>query len=164
MDHSRGKQHRAKQERVVEAVRLGYEGDTALEFIRQSGFALSQTGLVRHLRAMGGRGHIQTLIEAGKTNLEILHACFPDDDSMTIDLAPPNQGELFAEEVILPAPLPFTPLDTPLYPTTKLTLRIPADLYEAIRIAARIENVPQNQLIVDILTQALSRMPGPVTE
>lgn len=155
---------RLKQERVVEAVRHGFDGDAAVEFIHQNGYAIAPAGIARHLRIMGGRGRIQELIAAGKSNVEILAACFPDDDLSDFEPTPPSQGELFAEDEVAAVTIPFELPDAPLYETAKLTVRLPADLYEAIRIAARIENKPQNQLIVEILTSALSKMPYPSTE
>lgn len=159
---TKAKQTRAKQERIIEAVRHGLEGDSAVEFIHQSGYAISQAGIARHLRSMGGRGQIQELIAAGKSNVEILKACFPEDDLSEFEKVPPSQGELFGEDAVPRTTIPFQPGGGPLYDTAKLTIRVPADLYEAIRAAARIENKSQNDLIVDILTTALSKMPSPL--
>ena len=39
----------AKQERIIEAVRQDLEGDAAVEFVRQNGFAMSSAGVARHL-------------------------------------------------------------------------------------------------------------------
>jgi len=148
----------------VEAVRHGFEGDSAVEFVHQCGFAMTQAGIARHLRAMGGRGRIQELVAQGRSNVEILEACFPDEDLSDLVRTPPSQGELFADEVAPPSTVPLDSPHAPLYETAKLTVRVPADLYEAIRVAAKIEGKTQNQLIVDILTSALSRMPHPVGE
>ena len=46
-------QAQKKHERIVEAVRLGLDGEAAVDFVRQSGFALTTTGIARHLRKMG---------------------------------------------------------------------------------------------------------------
>jgi hypothetical protein len=90
------------------------------------------------------------------SNAEVLQKIVPGEAAYPVPHTPPTQRELFQT-------LPETPVgadeDLPLYETTKLTIKIPRDLYEAIRIAAKAENKPQNQLIVDILTAALSRMP-----
>ncbi|MCC6488948.1 MAG: ribbon-helix-helix protein, CopG family [Candidatus Hydrogenedentes bacterium] len=45
-----------------------------------------------------------------------------------------------------------------------MSIKVPADLYEAIRLAAKAEGKSQNELIVDVLTSALSRIPGPPRE
>ena len=63
---------RQKQERVIEAVRRSLEGDAAIAFVRRSGFALTQAGIARHLRSMGGRRRVQELLESGNTNAEAL--------------------------------------------------------------------------------------------
>ena len=73
-------QTRAKQERIIEAVRQHLEGDAAVEFVRQSGYAMSIAGVARHLRLMGGRHRVEELIAAGNANVEILAETFPDDD------------------------------------------------------------------------------------
>lgn len=149
------KQIRAKQERVIEAVRQGFEGDAAVEFIHQSGFAMTPAGIARHLRSMGGRAQVQDFVHQGLTNVEILAKCFPEDAPEDLPPEQPSQGELFEDAS---DPLPFS-IDGPLYDTRKLSIRVPSDLYEAIRLAARGEGKSQNELIVEILTSALSRMP-----
>jgi len=153
--------NRAKQERIIEAVRRNLEGDDAVEFVCQSGYAMNSAGIARHLRHMGGRLRILELVQEGLTNEEILKTCFPEDSSLEhFPQHPPTQTELFHEPpkaVILPLP----PEGTPLYETTKLTLRIPTDVYEALRIAAKAENKPQAQLIIEILQTALAQMPSP---
>ena len=154
-------QARAKDERVIEAVRQGLEGDAAVEFVCQSGYALNTSAIARHLRAMGGRGRIQRLIGDGKSNQEILQVCFPNDEIEGIPPTPPKQEELFVEPMAPPRIETTEREDAPLYETTKLSLRIPSDLYEAIRLAARAENKTQSQLIIDLLTAALSHMPEP---
>ena len=153
------KQTRAKQERIVEAVRRGLEGDAAVEFVRNSGYAMTVAGIARHLRSMGGRGAVQSFLNEGKTNKEILEVCFPDDDLSDVPIEPPRQPDLFVSEA---PPASSDGAEThgiPLYETRKMSIKLPADLYEAIRVAAKAEGLGQNQLIVDILTSALSRMP-----
>ncbi len=158
---NKAKQTRKKQERIIEAVRNEMAGDAAMEFVHQSGYAMSASGIARHLRAMGGRGRIEEFIAEGESNLQILEACFPEDDFSTIDVAPPSQGELFRSDEIVASDVSLMTANTPLYATTKLTIRVPPDLYEAIRLASRVEGKPQNQLIVEILTTALSQVPEP---
>ena len=152
----------AKKERVIEAVRRGLEGDAAVEFIQQSGHAIALTGVARHLRHWGGRAHLQELIEEGKTNLEIIALFHPEADLEPFRREPPNQGELFHQEE-MPAPSSNVESlyneDLHLYETVKMTLRLPSDLHEAIRLAAKAENKTQNDLVVEILTATLSRMP-----
>ncbi|MCC6696152.1 MAG: hypothetical protein IT365_11035, partial [Candidatus Hydrogenedentes bacterium] len=74
------KQTQAKQERIIEAVRHGLEGVGAVEFIQKNGFAMTTAGIAKNLRAMGGRGRVQELINEGKTNIEIMQLCFPEAD------------------------------------------------------------------------------------
>jgi len=151
----------AKRELVVEAVRQGLEGDDAIEFIRQSGYAMTQAGVARHLRLLGGRGRVQELINDGKSTLEILQICLPDEDFSDIEQEPPDQGELFSEDVIQSTGSLEDRINAPLYETTRMSIRLPADLYEAIRVAAKVERKSQNLLIVEILESALSQMPRP---
>ena len=154
-------QTRAKQERIIEAVRQNLEGDAAVEFVCRSGYAMTSAGIVRNLRLMGGRGRIQDLIEAGHPNVEILHICFPDDEPEEHLLHPPLQPDLFESRTHTVSERSSDDDDVPLYETTKLSLRIPAELFEAIRLAARAEHKTQTQLVIDILTSALARMPEP---
>ena len=146
----------AKRERVVEAVRRGIEGEAALEFIRQSGYAMSISGIAKHLRSMGGRGAVQELINNSKSNIEILEQCFPNEDLKELQQDKPNQGELFSHEIFEVAEADDLP-NMPVFETTRMSIRIPTDLYTAIRLAARAEKKSQNQLIVDILTTTLSK-------
>lgn len=157
-------QAQQKQERVIEAVRLGLEGEEAVDFIRQSGFAVTTAGIARHLRKLGGRGHIVELIDAGRENWEIVQACYPEEPLDHIAVMPPSQGELFSENP--PAPkVPETLLHhKDLFESTKIQLKLPNDLLEALRLAARAEKTTQSQLIIDILTNAMSRMPGKLEE
>lgn len=150
----------AKQERIIEAVRLGLEGDAAVEFVRESGFAMTSAGIARHLRSMGGRGHVQELIDADLSNTEILQHCFPEEDMSHLHEAPPSQQELFDSEEHTPAVPPPDLTAAGMFETRKIALRLPSDLYEAIRLAAKAENTSKNQLIVDILTSALAQMPN----
>ena len=158
------RQTREKQERIIEAVRHGLEGNVAVEFIRQSGYAMTVEGIARHLRTMGGRGRVQELIQQGKSNVEILAMCFPADDLASLKAEPPSQGELFAQDQFPKRPVPFGPPPPLPFETTKITLKIPTDLHTAIRLAAEGEGVTQSQLIVNILTSALSRMPKPAEQ
>lgn len=159
------KQLREKQERIIEAVRSGLEGPAAVEFVRQSGYAMNQQGIARNLKKMGGRKRVEDLIAAGHSNIEVLQLCIPDVEADELPKPDePSQGDLFGAA---PGPVRSTHLDpdhSPLYEMTRITLKVPADLYEAIRLAARAEEKSQNQLIVDILTSALSRMPEPPWE
>ncbi len=149
------KQVRAKQERVIEAVRQGLEGDAAVEYIHRNGFAMTPAGIARHLRSMGGRAQVQELVAEGLSNVQILARIFPDEAPEDFPPEHPSQGELFGES---PDTIPFS-IEGPLYDTRKLSIRVPSDVYEAIRLAARGEGKSQNELIVDILTSALSRLP-----
>ncbi|MFA6241856.1 MAG: hypothetical protein WC655_13060 [Candidatus Hydrogenedentales bacterium] len=155
------KQTHSKQERIVEAVRHGLEGIAAVEFVQKSGYAMSTPGIARNLRMLGGRGRVQALINEGMTNIEVLQTCFPDADLSHLRPEPPTQGELFVGQGE-PRAGSFVRLreDTP-YETRKMAIKVPADLYEAIRLAAKAEGMSQNDLIVEVLTSALSRIPGP---
>lgn len=150
-------QTRERQERVIEAVRLGLEGDAAVEFLCRSGYPATSPAIARQLRLFGGRKAIEDCIKAGKSNVGILEEICPGEGPIELPHQPPKQRELFDASAHTPAP--SVDMDMPLYETTKLTLRLPRDVYEAVRVAAKAENKPQNQVIVDILTAALSRMP-----
>ena len=152
----------AKQELVIEAVRQGLEGGDSVEFIQKGGFAMTVSGIARHLRSMGGRGKVKDLIDAGHSNLEIMEFCFPEADLTDIKAGNLPQPDLFHGEPSTFETAP--PEDSPLYSTTKLTMRIPSELYEAIRAASQAEGKTQTQLVVDLLTSALSRMPEPIQE
>ncbi len=152
----------AKQELVIEAVRQGFEGDDSVEFIQKGGFAMTVSGIARHLRSMGGRGKVKELIDAGHTNVEIMEYCFPEADLAAIKGEHLRQPDLFHGDSSTFEHAPAE--DSPLYSTTKLTMRIPSDLYEAIRAASHAEGKTQTQLVVDLLTSALSRMPDPIQE
>ena len=150
---------RGKQERIIEALRQGLEGDAAIAFLHQSGYAITSAGIARYLRMMGGRKQVMDYIAAGKSNIEIMKLCFPNANLSDIHPIPPHQDDLFHKA--LSAGTTFHELgdEYPVYDTTKLTIRVPSDLYEAIRLASKAERIPQNQLIVDILTTALGNMP-----
>ncbi|HPO17482.1 MAG TPA: hypothetical protein PLI09_28875 [Candidatus Hydrogenedentes bacterium] len=153
------KQLRAKQERIIESVRHGLEGEAAMEFIHRSGYAMTQGALARHLHAMGGKKHIQDLLAQGKSNVEILETCFPSEDLHRMETAPPDQGELFVPDE--PVMNPFlADVQHPLFESTKLTVTMPTDLYQALSLAAKAEGKRRNDLIVEILTTALSRLPA----
>jgi predicted HicB family RNase H-like nuclease len=157
------KQTRSKQERVVEAVRRGLEGEDSVAFVCQSGYAMSIAGIARHLRALGGRGRVQELINAGKSNIEILELCFPGDDLEGLEAEPPSQGDFFHEEDALPEP-PSSLLEMDMFGSRRISLKVPEDVYEALRLAARAERKSQNDLVVEILTRALSQMPHGMDE
>ena len=153
-----------KRERVLEAVRRNLQGDEAIDFVRQSGYAIASAGFTRLLNQLGGRDHIQRRIQEGKSNLEILGECFPDADLSGLPVPEPVQEELFVD-LTEPKGADWPPPgEGPLYDTVKLTLNLPSDVYEALRLAARCENKSQNQLIVEILTTALSQMRPPPEE
>lgn len=153
------KQAREKQERIIESVRQGLEGDRAVAFVRESGYAMTSAGIARHLHRMGGRGRVQELIDEGHTNLEVLQFCFPEEDLHDLHEKPPTQEDLFPTEAPATSRRGLRK-DLPLYETTKMALKVPADLYEALRLAAKAERKTQNQLVLEILTLALSRMPN----
>jgi hypothetical protein len=155
-----GGQLMAKRERVIEAVRHGLEGDAALEFIHNSGYAMSVPGVAKHLRSMGGRAKVQALITQGLSNHDILAECFPQDDLSGLPEPEPTQGDLFDPEEGTQSDAYLAHHPDEQFETTKLTMRIPRDVYTALRIASRVEGKPQNQLIVEILSTALARMPG----
>ncbi len=152
------KQLRIKQERVIESVRHGLEGDAALEFIHASGYAMTEAALARHIHALGGKKRIQELIALGKTNVEVMASCFPAEDLHYLESAKSSQGELFIHEEPLVNPY-VADVQHPLFESTKLTVSMPTDLYQAISLAAKAEGKRRNDLIVEILTSALSRMP-----
>jgi hypothetical protein len=146
----------AKQERVVESIRRGLSGGAAVAFIHESGYAITDAGIARYLQSMGGVGRVKALIDEGKSNIEILEICFPAAPTAELKSAPPPRRKAGPPGSVTPL---VRPNDVPLYETAKMTLHLPADLYEAIRLAARGEGKTQNQLIVDLLTSALSRLP-----
>ncbi len=150
----------AKQERIIEAVRRGLEGDAAVEFIRNSGYALSSAGIARHLRSLGGRGEIQKRIDQGQSNTDILNALNPEavTDSLQ-DEHRPSQQELFVDISSGDDATSPEDLNHPIYETAKVTLRLPTDVYEALRAAAKAEQKTQNEIAVEILTNALAQMP-----
>lgn len=147
-----------KRERVVEAVRRDLSGEAAVQFLHQEGYAMTSSVVARHLRNMGGRVQVEGFIGEGLTNLDILHRCFPEADLSEVQSEFPGETKgLFALTKDLPASEEDE--ERSLYATRKLTVTIPSELFEAIRAAARGEGKSQNQVIVDILTSTLSRMP-----
>lgn len=152
---------RAKQERIIEAVRRGLEGDAAVEFVCSSGYAMNGEAIARHLRRLGGIGRIRTLIEEGKDNLDVLFSCLAEPDPAAEAHAAPRQEELFPDDSIRSVSELLYGDEAPLYNSVKLSVRMPVELYEAIRLAAKVEKKRQNQLIVELLTIALSRLPLP---
>ena len=118
---------------------------------------------MRNLRLMGGRGHVQELILRGLSNDDVLELCLPHDATQPAFRSLPHQADLFPDQPAHTNAMReddnVLPPDIPLYEMTKMTLRLPADLYEAIGMAARAESKTRNDLVVEILTSVLSRMP-----
>ena len=125
-----------KQERIIEAVRQGLEGDAAVEFLHECGFAMSRAGIARHLRALGGWARIGDLIEQGKSNFEILSICAPHAEPG--NHTEPSQGELFGPEKPVASPDLAAARRAEWFETRKMAIKVPADLYEAIRLAGRV--------------------------
>jgi hypothetical protein len=148
-----------KQERVIEAVRRGLDGDAAVAFIRNCGYAMSPVGIARHLKSLGGRAAVETLISEGRNNIEIIQQLNPEADTADLPVPEPSQQELFVDLTTGDHGPALDDLERAGFETTKMTLRLPTDVYEALRLASRAENRTQNELIVDILTNALSQMP-----
>jgi len=148
-----------KQERVIEAVRRGLEGDAAVAFIRNSGYAMSPVGIARHLKSLGGRAAVEELIAEGRGNIEIINLLNPEADTGALPVPEPSQQELFVDLTAGDHGPALDDLERGGFESTKMTLRLPTDVYEALRLAARAENRTQNELIVEILTSALSQMP-----
>jgi hypothetical protein len=152
------KQSRLKQERIIEAVRHGLEGDAAVAFIHNNGYAMTVAGIARHLRTMGGRGFILECINEGMSNHEILTRIFPEEDLHEIEPPEPDQQELFQSESASHGTHGHPGGEDP-FEFTKLTLKVPSDLYEAIKLAAHAEGKSRTDLIIEILETTLSRMP-----
>jgi predicted HicB family RNase H-like nuclease len=150
------RQSHFKQERIIEAVRQGCEGDATIEFMHQSGYAMTAAGISRHLKKLGGRGRVASMVEEGRSNVEILEACLPDEDLSEVRRLLPEEGDLFGASAAV-----VRVENAPLYSTTKLTIQIPSELYEAVRAAAQAERKSLNRLIVDLLSESLSRLPEP---
>ena len=148
-----------KQERVIEAVRRGLDGDAAVGFIRNCGYALSPVGIARHLKSMGGRAAVEELIAEGRSNIEIIQLLIPEADTEGLPVQEPSQQELFVDLTAGDHGPPMDDIARAGFESTKMTLRLPTDVYEALRIASRAEGRTQNELIVEILTAALSQMP-----
>ncbi len=149
----------SKYERVVEAVRRGLEGDDAVAFIQESGFAITSRGIARILHAMGGRKEVEKRIGEGLSNLDIVRIALPDYDIHAIPPPLPEQQLLFTPESDDSEEPDEELMDSPLYDARKISLKVPADLFEAIRLAAKAEKKSQNALIVEILKAALSELP-----
>lgn len=148
----------AKQERVIESIRRGLTGEAAVKFVRQSGFAITDTAMTRAVHSMGGRERIQALINEGKSNVEVLQIAFPAADANELKELSARKAE-HRSPAAVEGNILLHPEDHPLYETAKMTIHLPADVYEAIRLAARAEGRTQNQLIVDLLTWGLSQIP-----
>lgn len=156
-----GQQTEAKRDRVVEAVRRGFEGDAAVEFVQQSGFAMSVAGLARHLRALGGRERVLKLVERGFSNEEIMEGSMAHSESRTRKVAPRKLDTI--KSSLRPTDERRIS-DDALFPTKRLSINVPTELYEAIRLAARTEGKTQSQLISELLIAALSRMSPDIEE
>ncbi len=152
------KQTVLKQERIIEAIRRDLPEDQAVVFVQSSGYAMTPTAYRRHLKRMGGRENVERLIRSGKSNREIMEFLFPEANLTELPLQPPVQGQLFVDLTVA-GPTEPEPPDSPVYDTVKLTLHLPADVYEALRLAARAEGKTQNRLITELLTTALSQGP-----
>ncbi len=151
-------QTREKQLQVIEAVRRNLEGTEAIDFIRQSGYAMTPSGIARHLRSMGGRATVEAKIAEGQANHEVLQAAFPDEDiASQVAPAEPSQTDLFGDT----APTSIGQSPQAMFESVRMTIRVPEDVHEAIKIAAKVEGKRQNDLIVEILEQGLSRLPAP---
>jgi len=154
------RQSKAKLECLLQALREGCRGSHAAAYVRRSGFALTAPGVEQRLRQLGGEAAVYARIAAGWSNAEIVEEAFPGENLEWMKGLPPKQGELFEA-------LPSAANTAALWPaakaapfeSTRITLRVPSDLYEAICIAARVEQTSRTQLIVDLLTSALSRIP-----
>lgn len=150
---------RAKQERIIEAVRMGLEGDAALDFVREGGYALTPNGMVRYLRQMGGRGEIAAHIKAGKSNLDILQELYPEEEVHLSLLQRPSQGVLF-EETSTPSPSPFLHASPQPFESTKMTVYFPNELYEALRLYAHAQGKSRNDAVIELIRASLSRLPN----
>ena len=148
-----------KRERIIEAVRKGLRGEAIIDFVHESGYALSETGFERHLTKMGGLGQLKTYFDSGLSNLEILSTCFPELGLEDLEKIVSSVTPLHSIAPALRRGAAHA--EPPEFATTKLTITVPSELYEAIRAAAQAEVTSQNQLIVDLLTTALSRKPEP---
>lgn len=148
-----------KQERVIEAVRRGLEGEAAVAFIRNCGYAMSPVGIARHLKSMGGRKVVEELISEGRSNIEIIAQLNPEADTEGLPVPEPSQQELFVDLTTGDHGPALDDIERAGFESTKMTLRLPTDVYEALRLAAKAENRTQNELIVEILTSALGQMP-----
>lgn len=150
----------AKQERVIESVRLGLLNEEAVEFVHTCGYAITRKSVDRYIQAMGGLERVQALIEEGNSNIDILEICFPSSNTTELKAHTPTMSEHLVTGSSPIEPL-LRPDDIPLYDTAKVTIHLPADVYEAIRLASHAEGKSQQQVIVEMLTFALSQLPRP---
>lgn len=160
-------QSHAKQERVIEALRRELEGEAAVVFIRESGFAMTKRGLARHLGMLGGRETVLQWLQLGYSNEQVLQKCRPEDAALQARHIPPTQPALFEAAAETPTSNTIIPLDRQQkgdFEHTKLTLNLPNELYIALKLAAYGENKTRTELVIEILSHALSRMPGLLEE
>jgi hypothetical protein len=141
---------------VVEAVRQGKSGNNSVAFLHEHGCPMSSSAIARALRGLGGRGEVESQVAEGRTNEEIVNRPALDGKSKT-----GAQRDLFGGAE---SNARRTREELSLYPTTKMTLTLPSDLFEAITLAARGERKSKNKLAVDLLTSALSRLPDPIQQ
>lgn len=146
------RQSSVKQERVVEAVRQGLSGEAAVDFIHQCGYAINETSIERVLKTLGGKGRVLNLLEKGLSNVEAIQVCMPETDLSELKDQMPDEETTPQADV-------FSGDDAPIYPTTKMSIKIPSHLYEAVRAAAQAEGKTHNELIVNILSARLGRSP-----
>ncbi len=147
-----------KLEAIVETVRRHLEGDAAVAFVHESGHRVTSQGMVRFFRSVGGRSAIAKRIQEGKSNVEILYDVFPSFAGRRPPLAAPVQQDLVD---LSGEPLYAAGYGDEDFESTKLAIRLPNDVCRALALAAKMEGVPRNQLIVDLLTGALGRMSPP---
>ena len=153
------KQIRRKQERCIEAVRQRLENEDALAFIHECGFAMTESEMLRHRQSFGGREVILLRIGENKSNVKILSSHFQKEDFSDRNIEVSHQDDLFAKNPTATGTIPFAKDSTEEFETTKITLGIPSDLYQALRMASKAEGKNKTQLIVEILAVAMSRLP-----
>ena len=152
------KQTFEKLDRILETVRRQLEGDDAVAFVHESGHRITPQGMVRFFRSVGGRSAVAKRIQEGMSNVEILYDVFPSFAGKRPPLAAPVQQDLVD---LSGEPLYAAGYGDEDFESTRLTIRLPNDVYRALGMAAKMEGVPRNQLIVDLLTGALGRMSPP---
>jgi hypothetical protein len=153
------KQIRQKQERCIEAIRQRLVGDAAVAFVHDCGFAMTESAFQRHVHALGGRDKIVSLFGENKTNIDILSLHFPKEDFSLLASERLHQGDLFVADAKAAGTVPFAKSNAEEFETTKLTLNLPSDLHQALRMASKAEGKNKTQLIVEILTAAMSQLP-----